>query len=160
AAQYANRKPGMDAWFAYQGRMPYGSYGQQRYAINPSNVGLQQFAVSYLQAVLGTQPLASRFFVDHSGGSLPFGSAVPTVESLANYSADYANMLGFVRQALAPHWLLANTADNDGSGGDLVSKQVQGWYEEFGLRALASNWSQFGDLAGLVARRAGNGYAI
>jgi hypothetical protein len=160
AAQYANRKPGMDAWFAYQGRMPYGSYGQQRYAISPSNPGLQQFAVNYLQDVLATQPLASGFFVDNSGGSLPFGSSVPTVESLASYSADYANMLGFVRQALAPHWLLANTADNDGGGGDLVSKQVQGWYEEFGLRAMASNWSQFGDLAGLVARRAGNGYAI
>jgi hypothetical protein len=37
---------------------------------------------------------------------------------------------------------------------------VQGWYEEFGIRALASNWSQFGDLSGLVARRAGNSYAV
>jgi hypothetical protein len=160
AAQYANRKPGDDAWFAYQSRMPYGNYGQQRYAVNPANPGFQQFAISYLQGVLALTPLASGFFVDNSGGALPFSTSIPTVESLARYQTDYANMLGVVRQALAPHWLVANTANNDGSGGDLVSQQVQGWYEEFGIRALASNWSQFGDLAGVVARRAGNSYAI
>jgi hypothetical protein len=160
AAQYANRKPGDDAWFAYQSRMPYGNYGQQRYAVNPADPGFRQFAISYLQGVLALTPLANGFFVDNSGGALPFGASIPTVESLASYQSGYANMLGVVRQALAPHWLVANTANNDGSGGDLVSQQVQGWYEEFGIRALASTWSQFGDLAGMVARRAGNSYAI
>jgi hypothetical protein len=160
AAEYANRKPGDNAWFAYQGRMPYGDYGQQRYAVNPANPGFQQFAISSLERVLAQNPLAAGFFVDNSGGALPFGTAVPTVESLATDSQDYANMLGVVRGALAPKWLLANTANDDFTGGDLVSQQVQGWYEEFGLRAMASTWSQFGDLAGMVARRAGNSYAI
>jgi hypothetical protein len=153
AAEYDHAAPGMTAHFAYQGRLFYGSYGQMRFATDPSDAGFREWAVSHAVALLRGEPLAGGLFVDNSGGVAPAAPGA-VVEPVASYADDYGSLLRSIDQAVAPHWLLANTAGG-GTQADGVVSQVPGYYEEFGLRPLSANYVQFEDLAGLVARRAG-----
>jgi hypothetical protein len=150
AAEYAKRAPGDNAWFAYQSRVFYPNYGQMRFATDPSNLAFDNWAVSYARRVLQGQPLAQGFFVDNSGGNPPVTQG-SVLETAAAYATDYAAMLNKIAQAVGPDWLLANTAGG-GSVGAAVVAQVQGWYDEFGIRALSSTAAQFEDLAGMLVQ--------
>jgi hypothetical protein len=148
-AEYANRTPGDNARFAYQSRMFYPYYGQMRYVTDPSNADVQQWAVSYAMRLLASQPLATGLFVDNSSGHYPL-AGISLLEPTNHYSADYGTMLGSVSSRISPHWLLANTSGG-GSETTSVVTNTGGTLDESAIRALASNWQQFEDLANKVA---------
>jgi hypothetical protein len=150
-AEYAQRTPGMDARFAYQGRMFEPGYGQMRFATNPSYVGYRNWAIAFGVSYLNSQPLAAGLFVDNSSG-IPPVSAGQVIEPVASYTADYAALLNAVGQAVAPRWLLANTAQ--GSASDQVAQKVQGYFDEFAIRPLSQTFQQFEDVAAMVSTRA------
>jgi hypothetical protein len=138
--------------FAYQSRLFYGSYGQMRFAANPSNPYFRQWAIDYTKRYLASHPLLSGLFVDNSaGGSLVSQGRV--AESIASYTTDYGSLLKAVDQAIAPKWLLANTAGG-GLGADPVVSQGVGYFEESSLRPLASSYLAFEYTAALIAHRA------
>src|SRR5581483_4383398 len=68
------------------------------------------------------------------------------------YSSDSGALMGAVWRAIAPKWVLANTAGGQSSA-DAVAANSAGVFEEFILRPLDANWSEVGDAAGLVASR-------
>jgi hypothetical protein len=61
-------------------------------------------------------------------------------------------MLNAIGRAIAPHWLMANTSGGQYDA-DGVIRQNTAYYEEFALRPLASNYTQFEDMANLIAHR-------
>jgi len=150
-AEYANRKPGMDARFLYERRVFYGNYGQMRFASNPSNESFRNWAVDYAVRFLNGIKLATGLFMDNSSGKIVFDPS--TVREATNfYSTDYGNLLHTINKAIAPRFVLANTAGG-GMAADTVIQQTHAYFEEFAIRPLAHNFSQFLDLATLVARR-------
>jgi hypothetical protein len=151
-AEYAHRAPGMDARFLYQSRAPYGSYGQMRFATNPSDPGFRAWAVEYHVNMLQGLPATMNLFVDNSGGN--FQVSAPNLrESHATFGTDYGSLLNAIGQAIAPRWIMANTSGG-GAAADPVIQNVQAYFEEFGIRALASTFYQFQDFAAQVAHRA------
>jgi hypothetical protein len=149
--EYANRRPGMDARFTYESRLFAGGYGQMRFATNPANTVFQTWAVDYQLRLLASQPLAAGLFLDNSPGVPPLQTNV-ALESLANYSKDYAALVNGIAVKIAPKWVLLNTAGG-GLGSDPAISRTQGYFEEFYLRPLAQNFQQFESLAGQIARR-------
>ena len=91
--------------------------------------------------------------MDNSSGPAP-SAGIPTVESAANYASDYASLLGAVRQAIAPRWIMANTSGFYSETNSVIP-QVQGRFEEFLIRALSSSTAQFEDVAALVCATTG-----
>ena len=150
-AEYAARRPGFDARFAYESRLFYPHYGQMRFVTNPSGDGVADWAADYQRRYLAANPLADGLFMDNSGGRAPTDGAA-LVESTDTYASDYGAMLGAVNRAIAPKWVLANTSGG-GTDADRVVRRVPGTIEEFALRPLAHTWVQFHDLAATVARR-------
>jgi hypothetical protein len=140
-AEYAHRTPGMNARFAYQGRMFQPGYGQMRFATNPSNAGFRAWAVSYNLQYLNSQPLASGLFVDNSSGLLGLGGS-GILESTSTYTGDYASLLNGIGQAIAPRWVMANIAGGSASSSAAVVQKVQGYFDEFLLRPLADSYQQ------------------
>lgn len=157
-AEYAARRPGADARFAYESRLFYPYYGQMRFITNPSGPGVAAWAADYHRRLLATQPLADGVFMDNSAGRLPSDTPA-AVESTDTYALDYAAVLGAVNRAIAPRWVLANTSGG-GTTADRVARQVPATIEEFALRPLAQSWGQFQELAGTVTRRLSAGYLI
>jgi hypothetical protein len=155
--EYARRGPGLNARFLYESRAYYGNYGQMRFAANPSAGGFRNWAVNYSLQYLNSLPLATGLFMDNSGGKAPFNPG-DVLESLTYYATDYGTLLHGIRQAIAPRWVLANTAGG-GTTADTVALQTAAYFEEFAIRPLASNYQQFLDLADLVARRAASASA-
>jgi hypothetical protein len=151
-AEYANHAPGMDARFAYQSRLFYPGYGQMRFVTNPASLGFQSWAVNYTLRFLAGYPLADGLFEDNSGGNSPI-AGISVLEPTAAYGANFGALLSAIGQAIAPRWILANTASG-GSAADSVISHVQGYFEEFAIRALADNYQQFESLAMEVAHRA------
>jgi hypothetical protein len=152
-AEYAAAvQAGDTARFAYQSRLFAGNYGQMRFATNPSDAGFLSWAVAYNTQYLNSQPLAAGLFVDNSPGA-PLVPAGASVEPLATYSQDYAAVLDAIGKAVAPRWLLTNTAGG-GSSADAVIQTAQGYFEEFNIAALANNYQKFESLAAQVAHRA------
>jgi hypothetical protein len=113
----------------------------------------------------GTAPTAAtilgRDYVNANGGTsgvipdssgLPLVKAADVLESVTNYTADYATLLNSIGQAIEPDWMLANTTGGLTTA-DTVIQKIQGYFEEFALRPLASNYLQFEYLASQVARR-------
>jgi hypothetical protein len=154
-AEYANRKPGMNARFVYESRLFYPYYGQMRFVTNPSSVAVRQWAASYAKQILGQYPLASGIFLDNSPGKLPF-SGTPVLEPTSTYGTDYGALVATVSRALAPNWVLANTAGG-GSDATPVSQGAAGSFEEFLLRPLQATWSDVGDVSNLVNERLNQG---
>lgn len=150
-AEYSQRASGKDARFFYESRLFYPYYGPMRFVLNPAGVGAAAWAADYNVRFLNANPLADGLFVDNSNGRSPLDGAV-TVESAGNFAQSYANLLGTVRQAVAPRWLMANTSGFY-SESNVVIPQVQSRMEEFLIRALAANYSQFEDVAGLIRQR-------
>jgi hypothetical protein len=162
AAEYAKRKPGMNARFAYQSRLFYPAYGQMRFATDPSNAAFRTWAVVFNDNYLNSNPLADGLFVDNSIGSLDINPAT-IKESLSTYSNDYASLLAAINHKISPRWVLANTAGG-GSAVNPIIRDGIAYLEEFALRPLVTNWSQFLDTATLVSSRlalsGGKGYGI
>jgi hypothetical protein len=150
-AEYAHRTPGMDARFAYESRVFYGYYGQERFATNPSNPSFRQWAVDYSLRYLASHPYANGLFMDNSGGNA-FLSSNAVLEPTSFYSRDYGALLSAIGKAIAPRWILANTSGGSTTADGVVA-QSTGYFEEFALRPLSHNYSQFEDLAALVAHR-------
>jgi hypothetical protein len=150
-AEYARRRPGMDARFAYESRLFTPNYSQMRFATNPGNAAFQAWAAHYATRFLRGQPLATGLFVDNSSGKAPVAAGV-VLESVGSYASDYGALLHAVGAAVAPHWLLANTAGGFAQA-DGVLRAVPGGFEEFALRPLSGNTTTFEDLASLVAHR-------
>jgi hypothetical protein len=140
---------GYTARFAYQGRLFAPSYGQMRFATDPSSAAFRAWAVQEEAQYLAGQPLADGLFVDNSSGKAP-ATAAAVLESVASYAADYGTLLNVIGQRIAPHWIVANTAGGNSSANPVV-QQVQGYYSEFAIRPLAHNWQQFETLAAAVA---------
>jgi hypothetical protein len=149
--EYTHSAPGKDARFFYESRLFYPFYGPMRFVINPVSTGVRNWAADYSVRFLNANPLADGLFVDNSSGPAP-SAGIPTIESAANFANDYAAMLGVVRQAVAPRWLVANTSGFY-SETNAVIPQVQGRLEEFLVRALAASTAQFEDVASLLRQR-------
>jgi hypothetical protein len=139
--------------FAYQSRLFYATYGQMRFATNPSNPYFRAWAIDYTKRYLAAHPPLAGLFVDNSGDNVP-ASQWQVAESIGSYAADYGSMLGAVGKAVAPHWLLANSS-GAGAGADPVIANTGGYFEEFALRPLSASYQMFEDLAAVVAHRAG-----
>jgi Bacterial Ig domain len=150
-AEYARRKPGSDARFVHESRLFYPYYGQMRFVTNPSGEAVANWAGDYHRRFLSAYPLADGLFMDNSGGRLPTDNA-SLLEVTETYASDYGNVLAAINRAVSPKWVLANTAGG-GSEADRVAKQVPATIEEFALRPMSSQWSQFRDLATNVTRR-------
>jgi hypothetical protein len=150
-AEYARRRDGFDARFVYESRLFYPYYGQMRFVTNPSGTGVAAWATTYHRRLLKAQPAADGVFMDNSAGKPPTGGA-SLIESTSSYASDYAAVLGAINRGIAPAWVLANTSGG-GADADRVVRQVPATVEEFALRPLAHNWTQFRDTADLVARR-------
>ncbi|HEX4611294.1 MAG TPA: Ig-like domain-containing protein [Urbifossiella sp.] len=160
-AEYATRKPGMDARFEYESRLFYPGYGQMRFVTNPGSAAVRRWAAEYATEQLAANPLADGLFLDNATGKLPF-SGVSVVEPTDTYSADSGSLVAAVNRAIAPKWVLANTAGG-GAAGNAVAAGAAGAMEEALIRPLAQNWSEFGDTANLVAGRlaaAGSPYLV
>ncbi len=143
---------GSDPRFAYQSRLFYGSYGQMRFATNPSNPYFREWAAQYAQSFMAANPNYSGLFVDNSSG-LPLVSQSAVKESISTYTTDYGSLLSAIGKAIAPHWIMANTAGGGTSSNPVVSQNTA-YFEEFALRPLSASWRQFEDTASLVAERA------
>jgi hypothetical protein len=150
-AEYARRRPGMDARFLYETRVSYGSYGQMRFATNPSYPGFRNWAVDYSLHYLNGLSRATGLFMDNSTGKPAFDPA-KVRESTSSFTSDYGNLLQAINKAIDPRWILANTVGG-GNSANAVIQQTHAYFEEFAIRALAHNYQQFLDLATTVARR-------
>jgi hypothetical protein len=159
-AEYARRRYGFDARFEYESRLFYPYYGPMRFVTNPSGRGVAAWSSAYHRRLLAANPLADGVFMDNSGGKWPVADAA-LVESAATYAWDFGALMGKVNRAIAPKWILANTSGG-GADADRIARQVPATIEEFALRPLGHNWSQFRDMADGVARRlaASSGYLI
>jgi hypothetical protein len=151
-AEYAHAASGMAARFAYQGRALYGSYGEMRFATDPTSPDFRAWAVNYATRVLAGQPKAAGLFVDNSNDVAPVGAGAVR-ESVSSYSTDYAALLTAVAQAVTPDWLLVNTAGGGAAADPLVGRSTA-YFEEFALRPLSASYQQFESTAALIAHRA------
>jgi hypothetical protein len=151
-AEYPHAAAGKTARFAYQGRALYGSYGEMRFATQPGSPAFTSWAVNSLTGTLGQYPQAAGLFLDNSNAVAPV-TAAGVVETVASYATDYAALVNAVAHAVAPHWLLSNTAGG-GAVADPLMSHATGYFEEFALRPLSGSYHQFEDLAALVAGRA------
>jgi hypothetical protein len=161
-AEYANRRPGMDARFVYETRAFYPAYGQNRFATNVGNPFFQQWTADYAFRFLQANPGADGLFMDNSLSKIAFDPKT-IKESLDNYAQNYANLLAQVNQRIAPKWVIANVAGG-GVSVDNLAKLGISYLEEFALRPMSASYSQFEDVAGNLERRLslsnGKSYAI
>lgn len=141
---------GYTARFGYQSRLF--SYGPMRFATNPDDAAFRSFAIQYEAQYLNNNPLAAGLFMDNSQARPP-APAGEVLEPMTTYSSDYASLLYEIGRAIAPRWILANTAGGGTSANPTV-QSVQGYFEEFTIRPLAQNYRQFEQVAALVAGRA------
>ena len=147
--EYANRAPGMNARFAYQSRLF--TYGPMRFATNPGDAAFRSWAIDYDVRYLNSNPQAAGLFMDNSSGNAP-AAAGSVIEPVGTYATDYASLLYEIDRAIAPHWIIANTAGG-GANANPTIQDVQGYFEEFAIRPLANNYQQFESLAAQVASR-------
>ncbi len=154
AQEYANRTPGMNAYFAYQGRL-FTSYGQMHFVTNPASPAFRNWALAYYPEYLTSNQYATGLFVDNSENNPPEqGSNFSIIEPTDSYTEDYASLLNAIGSAIAPDngWIMANvdghapTAGANGNGqtnADPVIHKVQASYEESDIRALTDDTSFF-----------------
>jgi hypothetical protein len=150
-AEYATRKPGMDARFVYETRLFYPYYGQERFVTNPSSAAVQAWAADYHVRLLNATPMADAIFMDNATGKLPF-AGISVLEPTNNFSADSGALMAAVSRAIAPRWVLANTAGG-GALAEPIVAAAAGAFEESLLRPETATWSSVGDTAALVAQR-------
>jgi hypothetical protein len=150
-AEYAARRAGFDARFAYESRLFYPNYGQQRFVTNPAASAVRRWAAGFHQQILAANPLADGFFIDNSNGKLPI-AGIPVVEPTTTYSDDAANLVLAVAKAVAPKLVFVNTVGGTTTGNQMAAVAT-GSVEEFLLRPMEANWSAVLDAANLVRGR-------
>jgi hypothetical protein len=150
--EYKQRTPGKDARFIHESRMPTESYGQMRFCVNVSDPNFRKWAVDSCLRELRRYPQAAGLFMDNSDGKVPV-QPKEVIEPVSAYAVDYGAMLLDISRAIAPRWILANTAGGQVRA-DPVVRQNPIYFEEFAIRPMSHHWSYFEDLAGTVARRA------
>ena len=151
-AEYAKRRPGMDARFRHETRLFYPGYGQMRFATNPGGAGVADWTTDYHLRMLQALPLADGIMMDNSLGRLPNLQA-SIAEQTDTYTYDFTAMLGQMSRAIYPRRIVANTAGGGVTAASLVDQQVAGSIEEFALRPMESTWSQFRSTASDIGRR-------
>lgn len=169
AQEYAHRAPGLNAYFAYQGRLF--DYGQMRFFTNPSSPGFRDWALQYYPSYLNTQKYAAGYFVDNSEDNPPgednnFQLAAGIrnfnlLEPTDVYTEDYASLLDSIGRAIAPYWILANAggalpvpgAGNGQTYADPVIQKVQAYYDEGALSAVSDTTNVFLNLYGRIYYR-------
>ncbi len=160
--EYKYRRAGSDARFEYESRLFYPAYGQMRFATNPANGGLRNWAVDYARRFLAEHPNADGLFLDNSFGRLQVDPRT-VQESFSNYAEDYGSLVGSVESGIGTKWVLANTAGSGPSAQPLAKYGVS-YIEEFALRPLKHTWRQFEDIADQTDERFrlmnGNGFAV
>ncbi|MCE9565914.1 MAG: hypothetical protein K8U57_28150 [Planctomycetes bacterium] len=154
-AEYAARKAGNDARFVYESRLFYPYYGQMRFVTDPSDSAVRRWAADYHVRLLNANPLADGIFMDNATGKVPF-PGVSVLEPTSTFGADSGALMAAVSRAIAPKWVLANTAGG-GTDGNYTAAGAAGAFEEFALRPLQANWSEVSDLANLVTQRLASG---
>jgi hypothetical protein len=149
--EYARRRPGYEARFVYESRLFYPYYGQMRFVTNPSDVAVRRWAADYHLRLLQANPSADGLFLDNATGRIPF-SGISVQEATAAFDIDSAALVAAISRAIAPKWILLNTA---GGGYDAVplTTAAAASFEEFLLRPLQANWTQVLDVADLVSAR-------
>lgn len=150
-AEYATRAAGKDARFVYESRLFYPFYGQMRFVTNPSGSAVRKWAADYHVRLLDETPLADGIFMDNATGKLPF-EGTPVLEATASFSTDSGALIAAVNRAIAPKWVMANTAGGRDTADGIVAGSAAA-IEEFLIRPLSHSWTEFGDTANLVARR-------
>jgi hypothetical protein len=145
-AEWARRAPGMNARFLYESRSVFGTYGQMRFATNPSDAGFRAWTVDSLRRFLKNQPAAIGLFMDNSQGTAPVYQTVVR-ESIANYTNDFARLLNEITRAVTPRVFVAS------SGNETVIRSTVAYYDEFAIRALAHTYEQFESVAARVTAR-------
>ncbi|HEY2783352.1 MAG TPA: Ig-like domain-containing protein, partial [Fimbriiglobus sp.] len=150
-AEYANRAPGKDARFVYETRLFYPYYGQMRFVTDPSSLTVQRWAADYYQRLLAANPLADGVFLDNSLGKIPV-AGISLAESTATYGADLGKLIQTTWKAIAPKFVVANTAGGQAAADPVVANSAAS-FEEFLLRPTDATWSNVNDVAALVQRR-------
>lgn len=150
-AEYANRQAGFDARFVYESRLFYPYYGQMRFVTNPSSSAVRHWAADYHVQLLTDNPLADGVFMDNATGKLPF-AGTSVLEPTATFAEDSGALMSAVSRAIAPHWVMANTAGG-ATTADAITAGSAGSFEEFLIRPMSANWSEVGDAVNLVQRR-------
>lgn len=149
--EYAKRAAGKNARFAYESRLFAGSYGQMRFAANPSSDSYRRWAVHYHTNYLEGQPLAGGLFMDNAWGTAPINDA-EVLEPVKTYAADAGKIMSAIAQEIAPDCVLMNTCGEGGRVDPLIQANPF-YFEEFAIRPLAHYYVQFEELAATVARR-------
>jgi hypothetical protein len=150
-SEYAKREKGKDARFLYESRIYNGGYGQMRFCTNPGNKEFHKWAIDWNIRLLAKNPLATGLFMDNSSGK-PQVKAEDAVESPANYSAEYGELLQAVWKGIEPKWVLANTGGGFANAEPVIQRSPA-YFEEFSVRPMSHSWSTFDDLAKSVERR-------
>ncbi len=149
--EYANRKAGFDARFVYESRLFYPYYGQMRYVTNPSAAAVRHWAADHHERLLEANPLADGLFIDNAHGKLPF-PGISVLEPVGTFAEESGALINAVSRAIAPKWVLTNTAGGRAEG-DPIAAGSAAVFEEFLLRPLQANWSEVGDATSLIDRR-------
>ena len=71
---------------------------------------------------------------------------------MSNFTQGFAATLNAIGRAIAPRWLLINVGGS-GTGASPVIQRVQGYFDEFEIRAMGHNYQQFEQVAALVSQR-------
>lgn len=152
-AEYATRRPGLDARFVSESRLFYPQYGQMRFVTNPAPAAVRRWAADYHVRVAAANPLGDGFFIDNANGRLPF-AGVPVLEPTANFADDSAGVVAAVWKAVAPKIVVSNTAGGFADAGP-IARASTGVLEEFVLRPTDATWSAVQDVNNLVKSRLG-----
>jgi len=150
-SEYATRQAGLDARFVHESRLFYPYYGQMRFVTNPSTAAVRHWAADYHERLLDSMPLADGVFMDNATGKIPF-AGVSVLEPTGTFSDDSGALMSAVSRAIAPKWVLANTAGG-ATTADGITAGSAAVFEEFLIRPMSANWSEVGDAANLAARR-------
>jgi hypothetical protein len=144
------------ARFQYQSRALYSlsQYGEMRFATNSTNTGFQNWAIAYYPQLLAGTGGVKGLFVDNMDGST-VAYAGHVQETLTNYAADYGAILNGIEQQAPNTLVIANVGNLIETSVDPLIQQIDGYFAEFALQAVGSNWGQFEDLANQVAHRTG-----
>jgi PKD repeat protein len=150
-AEFAKANPADTARFTYESRLFATSYGQMRFAANVSAPALQRWAIDFSLRLLSSMPQTVGIGMDNSGGK-PNVVAGQSIESIANYAADYGATIKAIATAIAPRWIMLNTGGS-GYAADPVIQQNPIYSEEFAIRAMSASYKAFETLADLIAHR-------
>jgi hypothetical protein len=152
-SEYATRAAGKDARFVYETRLFYPYYGQMRFVTNPSDPLVARWTADYTKRLLAANPLADGVMLDNSLGKIAV-DGISLAESTSTYGTDLGRLIQTTWSAIAPKFVLSNTAGGQAAADPVVAASAAS-LEEFMLRPTDATWSNVNDVAALVSRRLG-----